>query len=412
MSHLSPQSITQVTRRAIFRAIRQKDFPWWGQSEEADLLGRVFDLEAMESFDSRLPDAAQDIRVHRDHYHDWGNDWIFDDSRLDLLHCPDETLLKLFETMVHPAIQPDREQVKWLIDLFNCNLAGDGWQLERISTISGRPVYAARRRGPTELADSPTYVTPDDFDFDLESCLYSVSRVFAHKGKTAEVAIVAEASAELTQVGYDNWDGGTYAYVLYLRIPPALDAQISDERADYASLIRDEIDPHLPLQRNLNSVLIQPFQKAPDRWQEKAKAWVGGKGVTNQGRVRSTNIAGREHDGLLFRSQPEINLYEALKKRGVAFAPLPVFLRGGESYRRLEPDFVVVKDGVFAVVEVDGDDFHPESPSAARTRLKLLEDAGAYIIRVNSSSCSTLEFAEACAEDILRDMARHKNNRR
>jgi len=37
-------------------------------------------------------------------------------------------------------------------------------------------------------------------------------------------------------------------------------------------------------------------------------------------------------DGLLFRSQPEINLYRAFKALGITFAPLPVFIRGGETY--------------------------------------------------------------------------------
>jgi hypothetical protein len=412
MTDNSPQSISEVTRRAIFKAMRRQGFRWWGDSDEADLLGQVFDLESMESQDSRLPDAAEDIRIHRDHYSDWPDDWIFGDERLDLLHCPDATLLKLFETMVHPTVQSELGQAKWLVDLVNRHLAGDGWRLEKVSSISGRPVYQARRREPKELSDSPRYVAPDDLDIDLESFVYSVSRVFAHRGKTTEVAILAEAAAELTQVGYDNWDGGTYGYALYLRIPPGLYAQIADERSEYATVVRDEMSPHFPAKRNLQEVLIQPFQKAPEGWQDKAKAWVGGKGVTNQGRVRSTNIAGREHDGLLFRSQPEINLYEALKKRGVAFAPLPVFLRGGENYQRLEPDFIVIKDGIFAIVEVDGDNFHTESPAAARTRLKLLEDAGAYIVRVNASACGTMEFAEACAEGILNDIATHKNNRR
>jgi hypothetical protein len=406
------QTISEVTRRAIFKAMRQQNFRWWGDSAEADLLSRVFDLESLESYDHRLPNAAADISLHRDEYCDWGNDWIFDDERLDLLHCPDDTLLKLFQTMVHPTIQPERDQVKWLVGLVNLHLACDGWQLEKVSVISGRPVYEGRRREPKELANLPRYVIPDDVDLDLESCLYGLSRVFAHRGKTTEVSILAEASAELTQVSYDNWDGGTYGYTLYLRIPPSLYAQIANERSEYANVIREEISSHFPSKRALHEILIQPFQKAPEGWQEKAKVWVGGKGVTNQGRVRSTNIAGREHDGLLFRSQAEINLYEALKKRGVAFAPLPVFLRGGANYQRLEPDFIVIKDGIFAVVEVDGDSFHPETPSAARTRLKSLEDAGAYIIRVNASACSTMEFAEACAEGILKDIATHKNNRR
>ena len=392
--------------------MRLQKFRWWGESLEADLLGHVFDLESMESFDSRQPNAAGDIRVHRDAYLDWDDDWIFDDMRLDLVHCPDVTLLKLFEMMVHPTVQPEFGQVKWLYNVVNRHLAGDGWQLEKTSTISGRPVFEARRCQPREWLDSPTYAIPDDFEIDLESLIYSVSRVFAHEGKIIEVAILAEASAELTEVAYDNLDGGTYGYTLYLRIPPGLYAQIAQERLEFASVVREEMGSHFPPKRSLYDVHIQPFQEAPGGWQEKARAWVGGTGVSNQGRVRSTNIAGREHDGLLFRSQPEINLYEALKKRGVTFAPLPVFLRGGENYQRLEPDFIVIKDGVFAVVEVDGDSFHPETPATARTRLKLLEDAGAYIVRVNANACGTLEFAEACAEDILTDLATHKNNRR
>lgn len=408
----SANSITEVTRRAIFKAMRQQNFWWWGESSEADLLGRVFDLKSLPSYDDRQPNAEDDIRVHRDGYRDWDNDWIFEDARLNLMYCPDETLLKLFEVMAHPTIQPEPEEAKWLVETLNRHLACDGWRLEKVSVISGRPVYEARRGDPEEFGLPSRYVVPKNFDIDLESHLYSISRVFAHRGQTTEVAILADASAELILINYDNWDGGTYAYELYLRIPPALYAQVAAARSEYAESIRQELIPHFPRQRNLHNVAIQPFQKAPVGWQAKAKTWVGGAGVTNQGRVRSTNIAGREHDGLLFRSQAEINLYDALKKLGIAFAPLPVFLRGGDNYQRLEPDFLIIKDGVFAVVEVDGDSFHTETPSAARARLKLLEDAGAYIIRVNASSCATPEVAEACAQTILRDIARHKSNRR
>jgi AbiJ N-terminal domain 3 len=214
----SRQLITEVTRRAIFKAMRERDFPWWGQSSEADLLGRVFDLQSMRSNDKRQPDAAHDISMHRDGFRDWDNDWIFDDARLDLMHCPDATLLKLFETMLHPTIQPEREQVKWLVDILNLHLTCDGWRFEKVTSISGRPVYETRRRGPTDLADSPRYTTPDDVDIDLESILYSVSRLFAHRGETTEVAILADASAELIQIEYDNYDGGSYGYGLHIRI--------------------------------------------------------------------------------------------------------------------------------------------------------------------------------------------------
>ncbi len=68
-------------------------------------------------------------------------------------------------------------------------------------------------------------------------------------------------------------------------------------------------------------------------------------------------------------SAPEIELYRALKAIGVTFAPLPVFVRGGKQYKRIEPDFVIIKDGIVMIVEVDGVAFHNESPQEAHERL-------------------------------------------
>jgi hypothetical protein len=108
--------------------------------------------------------------------------------------------------------------------------------------------------------------------------------------------------------------------------------------------------------------------------------------------VRSANIAARQYDGLLFRSDEEVNLYRAFKALGVRFAPMPVFVRGGNSYRRIEPDFVVVKGGMVAVIEVDGK--HQESPVEAHDRTPMLVHEGAHVERVRASDCSTLEGAE------------------
>jgi hypothetical protein len=43
-------------------------------------------------------------------------------------------------------------------------------------------------------------------------------------------------------------------------------------------------------------------------------------------------------------------------------------LRGGVEYRRVEPDFLIFKDGLTMIVEIDGDLFHTETLRAARTR--------------------------------------------
>jgi hypothetical protein len=142
----------------------------------------------------------------------------------------------------------------------------------------------------------------------------------------------------------------------------------------------------------LESVKLSPkLTEAEPDWRGKAKAWAQGSGVTNQGRVRSDNIAAREKDGLLFRSQPEINLYLALKSQGVSFAPLPVFIRGGKTHQRMEPDFIVIKNGITMQVEVDGDTVHTETPAEAQTRVAMLEDEGVFVHRIAASRCDTLE---------------------
>jgi hypothetical protein len=44
---------------------------------------------------------------------------------------------------------------------------------------------------------------------------------------------------------------------------------------------------------------------------------------------------------------------------------------------RVEPDFVIYKDGIVVIVEVDGDLYHTEIPADAHARLKFLTDEAA-----------------------------------
>ena len=103
----------------------------------------------------------------------------------------------------------------------------------------------------------------------------------------------------------------------------------------------------------------------------------------------------------MFRSQPEVNLFQALKKLAVPFAPLPVFVKGGVNYQRIEPDFIILKDGIVLMVEVDGDTVHHETPAEAHARATMLAHEGAYVERVNASACATPELAMECAKRLL-----------
>ena len=247
----------------------------------------------------------------------------------------------------------------------------------------------------------------------IEAILATVTELLASEGRAKEVGILAHAEAILKQTDYDNWDGGVYIYTLYLQVPAWLYTQVSSGKEESEEKILAYIDSlTTPFPRDhIRRVLISPQATEDNHWRDKAKAWVAGTGVTNQGRVRSDNIAPRECDGLLFRSESEIYLYKALKSLGVSFAPLPVFIKGGESYRRIEPDFVVIKDGIVMVIEVDGDTVHQETPEEAHNRTTMLVHEGAHVERIKASECGTTEKADISAKKLLQIITKLKLSR-
>jgi len=254
---------------------------------------------------------------------------------------------------------------------------------------------------------------PFEEDIHIEAVLATVASLLASEGRAKEVGILANAKAILKQTDYDNWDGGIYIYTLYLQIPVWLYTQISSNKEECENKILEHIRPLTVIfpRDNIQSVFIVPQAIEDKDWRDKANAWIAGTGVTNQGRVRSDNIAPRECDGLLFRSPPEIHLYRALKSLGVSFAPLPVFIKGGETYRRIEPDFIVLKDGMVMVIEVDGDTVHQETPTEAHNRTTMLVHEGAHVERINSSECDTPEKAEKSAKRLLQLITKLKSAR-
>lgn len=235
------------------------------------------------------------------------------------------------------------------------------------------------------------------------------------KGDARAVSVVVNAlETRIEHECYDNWNGGLYNVRIHISVDCQTYGQIpSEELERLRTAIGEVAVPILTLSENdtFTGVFIHPLGSLSDGWREKAAAWVRGDGVTNQGRVRSDNIAASEHDGLLFRSAAEINFYKALKSKGVTFAPLPVFIRGGRDYRRLEPDFLVIKDGYVFQVEIDGDTFHKETPVDAQSRTAPMEYEGVRIRRFRASDLSTEEMANRAVEKLLTWIEKEKKNR-
>ena len=243
---------------------------------------------------------------------------------------------------------------------------------------------------------------------DAEPFVNTLARLLAADGDAGAVAALTYGRPSIEWVEHDRAYGDIYT--LYLRVSPQLYAQFGDGRQKLEAAIAAKFYPLLAPYSDftIRDAIIIPEVSLDPKWREKAEAWLAGKNVNNQGRVRSNNVAPLSCDGLLFRSRPEIHLYQALKSRGVSFAPLPVFVRGGEEYRRLEPDFVVLKDGALMIVEVDGDTVHEETPAEAHARTTMLLHEGAFVERVKASDCDTPEKARTCAETLVRILTKRK----
>ncbi|CAN3985991.1 abortive infection family protein [Kitasatospora purpeofusca] len=141
------QGITEVTRRRVFDTITLEEIAWAGRLDEDDFLRRIYDLEAMVSYDSRFANARGDIVQHRFNNHDWDDDWVLTDDRFELLNGSDSTFLRFLAEMLHPVVRPDKAQVDKLLHTFNALLAADGYELVQDGAISGLPLFKGVRNG-------------------------------------------------------------------------------------------------------------------------------------------------------------------------------------------------------------------------------------------------------------------------
>jgi hypothetical protein len=179
------------------------------------------------------------------------------------------------------------------------------------------------------------------YPVEVESFMATLAHIAAAQGNAAAVAILSEAEGSISFIEPDSsWRDERYYYTLRLRLPADLYGRLGPHRQQlekWLSELASEVSRAHSDMDIVSHVVMPPVMASADGWRASAKGWLRGEGINNQGRVRSDNIAARERDGLLFRSQPEIYLYLALKAKGVYMAPLPCLCAGARSTSASSP---------------------------------------------------------------------------
>src|SRR5262245_8852746 len=109
---------------------------------------------------------------------------------------------------------------------------------------------------------------------DAETLIATVTHLFIHKGAAREVAILATATTELVQTDFDNWNGGTYGYTFFLRVPLELYVQISDVKESCEESINDVACRLFSDNQFLKRTVIDPTPASDPNWRDKARLWL------------------------------------------------------------------------------------------------------------------------------------------
>ena len=100
----------------------------------------------------------------------------------------------------------------------------------------------------------------------LEPLLATTMQILKSEGLTEAAELLRTASAKIEETGFDNWNGGTRLYTLYLSIPPKDYAQLGERKDRLESQIHDRLKPMLErFSSDWISVSITPqIEYSPD----------------------------------------------------------------------------------------------------------------------------------------------------
>jgi len=133
---------------------------------------------------------------------------------------------------------------------------------------------------------------PTSMENDQEAIIRTLAQVYAMEGRKLEVEILAKSEAELEQIEYDNWNGGTYTYALKLKVSPVLYTRIDQSLDNIEKDMLQRLEPLLRTYSNeyLEHVIISMQVEHDDNWRDNAMKWLNETAAKRNGSVTEVGL--------------------------------------------------------------------------------------------------------------------------
>lgn len=137
--------ITVKIRQAIADEMQMAGRSYSGKMEEPAFLNKIFNLRSLpcSRYESRFDNAYDDIYQHTVmNPGDYSDDWIYTDSRINLLHVDDKIYLDFLSQTLHPLVRSEEASIEQLLRIYNKNLSEVDIEITKVDEQYGKPIFS------------------------------------------------------------------------------------------------------------------------------------------------------------------------------------------------------------------------------------------------------------------------------
>lgn len=201
----------------------------------------------------------------------------------------------------------------------------------------------------------------------MENLLYTITQYLSNQGNKIDediAVLLTYAKLKIEETG--NYSSMNWYYqeaMAILEVPYQIQAYFTNKVLQRITEVLQKFKP-IEWKIDFCDTRTHPqINNAYSGWQVDILNNISRMGLNNQAIFNSSNHQMYDYKGLRFRSQTErIIMIEFEKHTDILVCPLPAVICGIE---RKEPDFLVIKDGKFAILEIVSDQFHQSVVSEA-----------------------------------------------